>query len=172
MAIMARLLSVEGQLQEHINLNGSLIQQNDALRQELAELQRAAEREAIVFSNVAPLPPNVRHGAAGSEFGRSTPPPADRSSPASGRSSLPDAHAHSAPVNLQYLKNILVRYLSTTDGSEHRRMLPALVTLMRFSADEQKSILDAITEEEGGLLSKASTGLFSLLGGSKDHRKK
>jgi hypothetical protein len=40
------------------------------------------------------------------------------------------------------------------------------------SADEQKSILDAIGEEEGGLLTKASTGLFSLLGGASKERRK
>ena len=68
-------------------------------------------------------------------------------------------------VASQYLTNIIVTYRSTTEGSEHRRMLPVLTTLLRLSGGEIKKISDAIAVEEAGLLTKASSGIFSMFGG-------
>lgn len=93
MTIMRRLLLVEHELADAVNLNGLLSQQNDVLKQELHELQRAAEREAILYSNVAPLPPNVRV-----DRHREAPSPAERMSPVS--ASGADT-GHAPTVNLQ-----------------------------------------------------------------------
>jgi hypothetical protein len=84
---MRRLLVVEGELADTAKLNEHLLQQNDLLKQELSELQRAAERDAILNNDVVPLPPNVRHDG--------------RSSPASAHSAGETGGAGHHGINVQ-----------------------------------------------------------------------
>ena len=36
-----------------------------------------------------------------------------------------------APINLEYLKNCVLRYMQTADLSEHSRLLPVIATILQ-----------------------------------------
>lgn len=43
-------------------------------------------------------------------------------------------------ANLEYLKNVVLRYLTCADGNSKRHMLSAICTVLRFSKDEIKAV--------------------------------
>ncbi|CAM9958360.1 unnamed protein product, partial [Phaeothamnion confervicola] len=45
-----------------------------------------------------------------------------------------------ASLNLEYLKNVVVRYLQTSEASEHARLLPVIATILQLSSDERGRI--------------------------------
>ncbi|KAK7502683.1 hypothetical protein BaRGS_00005933 [Batillaria attramentaria] len=43
-------------------------------------------------------------------------------------------------ANLEYLKNVLLKYLTTTDAHGHAQMLKAITTILQFSPSEKESV--------------------------------
>ena len=79
------------------------------------------------------------------------------------------AGADGAVANAEYLKNVLVGYLTSTDPSEHRRILPVIRELLHLGVAEVQAIEAAIELAEAGVIHQvgsAVTGTVSwFLGG-------
>ncbi|GLD97016.1 hypothetical protein PINS_up005699 [Pythium insidiosum] len=68
-------------------------------------------------------------------------------------------------LNIEYLKNIVIKYIETQNQSDKDRLIPVIATVLHFSPQEMKKINDAqqrAQEESAGILG----GVFSLFGGS------
>lgn len=76
------------------------------------------------------------------------------------RSDGHDPEAADSPTNLQYLKNVVVRYLSSDDPSEHRRLLPVLRVLLKLSDAEFAGIMERVDASGGGGSLPAIWGWF------------
>lgn len=70
-----------------------------------------------------------------------------------------------ASVNLEYLKNCIFRYLSTSEPSEHSRLLPVISTILQLSASEQQMVAAQIEKEKH--LHAGVVPVASLLSGWK-----
>ncbi|CAM9884936.1 unnamed protein product, partial [Discosporangium mesarthrocarpum] len=60
---------------------------------------------------------------------------------------------HNAAVNLEYLKNCVVRCLQTSEPSEHTRLLPVISTILKLSKEEDEAIskhIQSRAEQQGG----------------------
>jgi len=51
--------------------------------------------------------------------------------------------------NLEYMKNVILKFLTLTGGTEKERLVPVLTTLLRLSPDEENHIAQ-LTKGEGG----------------------
>jgi GRIP domain len=67
-------------------------------------------------------------------------------------------------VNVEYLKTASLRYMSTGDVSEKRRLLAVISTLLRLRPDEVQSIEARIDEQERSTLRRASGIVGSAVG--------
>ena len=48
-------------------------------------------------------------------------------------------------VNYEYVKNILISYLSTNDVKVHENLLRVIFLALKFSQDEKTKVMDAWT---------------------------
>ena len=53
---------------------------------------------------------------------------------------------------VQYLKNVVLSFLSTGDAAEKRRLLPVLAAIFRLSREECASIEQQLASEQAGLV--------------------
>lgn len=58
---------------------------------------------------------------------------------------IADTHRHSARegANLEYLKNVLLKFLTSMDSLGKQKMLKALMTILQFSPQEKESVRQA-----------------------------
>jgi GRIP domain len=52
--------------------------------------------------------------------------------------------SETAPINLEYLKNCVLRYMQTSEASEHSRLLPVIATILQLSTAEQSKVVENI----------------------------
>lgn len=50
-------------------------------------------------------------------------------------------------VNLEYLKNIIMKFVTLRGGSEKERLVPVLTTMLKLSPDEKKDLEAVVTKE-------------------------
>lgn len=56
-------------------------------------------------------------------------------------------------VNIQYLRNIVFNFITTTGESEKKNMIPALATMLGLSEEQRNSVEAAVEEKSTGFLS-------------------
>ncbi len=52
--------------------------------------------------------------------------------------------AENAMINMEYLKNCIVRFMSSTEISEKKKIFPAISTILKFTQHENETISLAI----------------------------
>jgi hypothetical protein len=71
-------------------------------------------------------------------------------------------------VNLEYLKNCVFKYMSSSEGSERRRLFRVIGTILNFTARELKEIENNInlSEQNGNqVISSIGSSLEGWFGG-------
>lgn len=61
----------------------------------------------------------------------------------------------SVPLNLEYLKHCVFRFMRTTEGSEKRRLVPVIATLLQFTPQESEDIQEALRSQFGSSIVRA-----------------
>ncbi len=60
-------------------------------------------------------------------------------------------HSGHAPLNIEYLRNVMIRYMSFGASSmERKRLLPVICTLLEFSEEDVKKLLKGLKWEWWG----------------------
>ncbi|XP_055880136.1 GRIP and coiled-coil domain-containing protein 1-like [Biomphalaria glabrata] len=54
-----------------------------------------------------------------------------------------DRHTHRESANVEYLKNVMVKFLTSTDSEGKKQMLKAVMTILQFSPSEKEMIKNA-----------------------------
>ena len=63
-------------------------------------------------------------------------------------------------INYEYVKNILISYLTTNDLKVHENLLRVIFLALKFSTDEQQKVMDAWTANNQSLVGKMIGGFF------------
>lgn len=63
-------------------------------------------------------------------------------------------------INYEYVKNILISYLTTNDLKVHENLLRVIFLALKFSPDEQLKVMDAWTANNQSLVGKMIGGFF------------
>lgn len=71
--------------------------------------------------------------------------------------------AQDSQVNIEYLKNIMLKYLSATTVGERKLLLPAISAVLCLTVDEQKLAMKSL--DESGSLGGVGSSLFESLSG-------
>uniref|UniRef100_K3WBM7 GRIP domain-containing protein n=1 Tax=Globisporangium ultimum (strain ATCC 200006 / CBS 805.95 / DAOM BR144) TaxID=431595 RepID=K3WBM7_GLOUD len=66
-------------------------------------------------------------------------------------------------VNVEYLKNVVIKYIESSNATEKERLIPVIATVLQFSPQEVRKVSQKLQDEaaSSGLLG----GVFSLFGG-------
>jgi DNA repair exonuclease SbcCD ATPase subunit len=64
-------------------------------------------------------------------------------------------------VNIEYLKNIMLRYLNAKSVKEKKALVPAIGAVLEFTTDEQRAALQNV--EQGASLGGVSSSLFETI---------
>lgn len=67
-------------------------------------------------------------------------------------------------VNVQYLRNVMIKYIESHNASEKARLVPVIGTVLQFSPVELQRVQAAHSSDESG--SGLLGGVFSLFGSS------
>jgi hypothetical protein len=70
---------------------------------------------------------------------------------ASGAGSQASSPGKKSEQNIEYLKNVVISYLSTSNTVEHRRLLPVLAGLLHLREEERTKVEATIAQSESGL---------------------
>ncbi|KAK3605782.1 hypothetical protein CHS0354_033984 [Potamilus streckersoni] len=65
--------------------------------------------------------------------------------------------------NLEYLKNILLKFLTLKQGDERHQLIPVLTTMLKLSPSEKDQLMSVAQGEEGGATSQLPGGWGSYL---------
>jgi hypothetical protein len=171
--LQSKCLELQAQVDDLGKKLKAVEQERDATKSWLAEMERARQREQTFLGPSASTASNDTTSAPATPGGPLTSPATSTvHTPAASQPSASPAQAQTltspadAAAHLQYLKNAIVAYLSSTAASEHKRMLPAIVMLLKLSKAEEARIQTAIGKEaERDTAATTGGGLGGLLGG-------
>jgi hypothetical protein len=89
----------------------------------------------------------------------------DLSNPGHQNGSGPGQHvADIGAVNIEYLKNVLLRYLNAKSNTERKSLVPVLGAVLCLTSDEQRRAM--INLEESGTIGAVGSTFFESLSGS------
>jgi hypothetical protein len=67
-------------------------------------------------------------------------------------------------VNTEYLKNVILHFMSSSEPAEKKSLTPVICAVLRFTAEEQRSIMAAIDREVTNVVADATAeGAANLL---------
>ena len=69
-------------------------------------------------------------------------------------------------VNLEYLKNIMLRYLNSKSLQEKKALLPVIATVLCLTPEETRQVMESLENGEGRVVDSVASSLLNLKWGS------